>query len=929
MKIDLYLDGNIVEINKDIDFVLNKQFTDLSDLTSIIVDYSKTIKVPMTAHNNELFNYTYKLDRQVLINDEIISYDPSQKIPMTMQFNGSTVMDGYAVLNNVNLKDRTYEINIYGQLGKIFYEMKEKPLKNYKQVDNGFWKSIRMNTKNIKDSFTNDRRWPDTDGWTSGDWTDFWGFAPQLMGKTDDIDTKSYEVRNATEANRIKNFADDINTARSITYGDLYVGDGFDINQYAEVRTYMTRPYVYVDKLIKLVQNEINTGDYDGYTMNLDPDWFEWYNPYYWNLCYFPGNESLVEQGDSYNGLVTWNHNAINDITFPSNLKYVTNPISVDLEGYTYTTNPNNGEVSINSSTPGEEVTATLTLNCDNIVLTDIIEGVGSTIGFNDNGTWGFYNLDDPFVVPIRYIGIYDGLDRLIYKLYLCDNTIYSIHEESSFLDYIYQKNKIENVWDLLRSLDPRYLTPNSTTWVNHSSLNTYCSVDQTYNFGNIVLSTNEFRFKMGCDMIGLAYYNLGIVEENISYSNYKTLCPFKNNYNTKVWDSGATLEIELKPIQTLSVSSNNYRSGALWTIFDVLGNDFNPFTWLMNYVKMFRLYFDIDYLNKTITLKSGYFDTVTYKQVDVDYSKDVIIEPLIDKYKKVNFSYKENGSRKGNRYYKNYGVQYGDMDIITPINLNNDTLSLNPDPEMGVFIPTNCDALTWTTLVTSGSNLVYTSLLGTDQIINTLNSGNEIEYFPFFAFRWVNSNNGIWLSDDTPTQKNTGKYVYLDRNSGWDTEVETIEGSTNIYYLQYCVDIPQFDNYYCVDGEDDEYNYYRYIYWITFGIPKEIYNGGINNSGWDIVEQSSVYNRWGDYLNEIFFNVNNKKVTCYIKMSYPDYLNFKFNQLFVIDNNTFLVNKIIDFNPNSQESTKVELIQISDVDSLKTVVPDHIPTIT
>ena len=74
MKIELFLDGNPVEINKDIDFVLNKQFTELTDLTSIIVDYTKTVKVPMTPRNNELFTYVYKLEHQVLMNEAIRSY---------------------------------------------------------------------------------------------------------------------------------------------------------------------------------------------------------------------------------------------------------------------------------------------------------------------------------------------------------------------------------------------------------------------------------------------------------------------------------------------------------------------------------------------------------------------------------------------------------------------------------------------------------------------------------------------------------------------------------------------------------------------------------------------------------------------------------------------------------------------------------------
>ena len=128
MKIELFLDGHLVQINRDIDFVLNKQYTELSDLTSIIVDYSKTVRVPMTPSNNELFNYVYKMEHQVLMNEDVITYDPSQKIPMTMTFNGSIVMDGYAVLNSVNLKDKVYEINLYGQLGSIFSTLKEKTL---------------------------------------------------------------------------------------------------------------------------------------------------------------------------------------------------------------------------------------------------------------------------------------------------------------------------------------------------------------------------------------------------------------------------------------------------------------------------------------------------------------------------------------------------------------------------------------------------------------------------------------------------------------------------------------------------------------------------------------------------------------------------------------------------------------------------------
>lgn len=971
MKIELYLQGLPVEIDNDIDFVLNKQFTDLTDLTSIIVDYSKTIKVPMTPHNNELFNFIYKLDHQVIFNEDVVYFDPSQKISMTMTFNQSKVMDGYALLNSVNLKDRTYEINLYGQLGSIFSDMKEKPLNKYLEVNNGmFKKNLKMHTTTIHDSFWNDDHSLD---WTSTDWTDFFGFAPQLIGKTDTINTKTFEKYGTGE---IKKFVDVINTTRGITYADSYVGDGFDFNQYCEIKSYMTRPYVYVDKLIQLVQNEINQGDYDGYTMTLDQDWFNEDNPYYKNMVFFPGNESIVDSGENTSGMVNWNYNEI-WMNFP--MTYLPSTSSVDLDGYTYSTGTNN-LVTIANSTPGEETNVTLTLNCDGIVVRDRITGVGSTSGFNTNGKWAFYNLSSIDKIPIRYIGIYDSNDNLIYKLYLCDNTIHSVYKHTAFLENIYKHATFKDVWTTLKKLNNKVLVPNSCAWTNGSSSNSYCEVTQVYNFGNIVLNTNSFRFKVGCDVIEMTHGWMDTT--NISRSSYSPLCPFKNDkYRDAVWNDGATWNSYFRPIQSLSVTSSTYRSGSIWTIYDILGNDFNPFTWLIDYVKKFRLFFDIDYDTKVIDLKSTYFNDIEYRNVTVDYSKPVVVEPIVDKYAKYNFGYKKNDSKKEAKYYKNTGVVYGDMDVDTSLNINNENLSLIPNEDESVFIPVDLKCLYWSNL-NSNNQIKMGNPLKKSNIINTLNKDGEIEYYPFYAFRWGNyiqHSRFYYISDDTPNQRNTGECTYLEHKGlgeGWEAEVEgQDEEGFDYYYLLCMAVLPRFDNYitkevslrstsiipgrslslgveeedtitgeegsgspdevteaeytdpatgrtrvvkrsignYTAPLEDDEETQV-FIYWVSFGVPAEVYNGYLPNN----IENFCIYNRWSDYLNNEIFNVHNKKVTCYVRMSYPEFINFKFNQLFVIDNCTFLVNKIIDFNPNSTEPTKVELIQISDVDNLR-----------
>ena len=228
--------------------------------------------------------------------------------------------------------------------------------------------------------------------------------------------------------------------------------------------------------------------------------------------------------------------------------------------------------------------------------------------------------------------------------------------------------------------------------------------------------------------------------------------------------------------------------------------------------------------------------------------------------------------------------------------------------------------------------------------MINTLDKDRKIQYFPFFAFRLENTSGFLYLSDDTPGQKAEGEYCYLEHSwmgSGWHDEEETIDGTTSVYYGKKLLsDIPQFDNYIkksypdtykcsncgyiyngssapsvCPDcGTENSFSQAEYLYWDTFNVPMEVYNGYLpENDG-----NTSIYNeRWKNYLSEIF-NVHNNKVTCYVKMTYPEFINFKFNQLFVIDNVTFLVNKIIDFNPNNPGPTKVELIEISDPGNLQ-----------
>ena len=93
------------------------------------------------------------------------------------------------------------------------------------------------------------------------------------------------------------------------------------------------------------------------------------------------------------------------------------------------------------------------------------------------------------------------------------------------------------------------------------------------------------------------------------------------------------------------------------------------------------------------------------------------------------------------------------------------------------------------------------------------------------------------------------------------------------------------------------------------FNTPKENYTYLNNYDG-----KSPIYTRyWENYLNERY-NIQNKVVTCYLTLTPKDWTDFRFNRFIKIDGVLYIVNKIYDYNIETTEPTKVDLITITDI---------------
>ena len=82
---------------------------------------------------------------------------------------------------------------------------------------------------------------------------------------------------------------------------------------------------------------------------------------------------------------------------------------------------------------------------------------------------------------------------------------------------------------------------------------------------------------------------------------------------------------------------------------------------------------------------------------------------------------------------------------------------------------------------------------------------------------------------------------------------------------------------------------------------------------------KASIYsNFWKNYINERY-NIQNKKLTCYVDLKPSDYNQFEWNKLVKIDGQLCIVNKIYDYDVNSNTTTKVDLITIQDINGYTT----------
>ena len=868
MQTRLFIENQEVELNSSTSFPITKTFEDLSDPTAIISDWSKTVSIPFTESNNKLFGHIYNPDKAILEGSSKVGvyFDPTKKLDFRLEYMDSVVMSGYAKMASIKQTKQTgsYEVNLFGELGKVFQEMKQITfdrtvtdskylIKGEDYVDGHISKQLvldcwknNQSSLDLKEKYNYSMGMDGTITKTAKlDYktTDYINFAPN-NSFSKDFDYKTYQVGYQTS----KTFAETLGTTFSEATGisgETVIGEGLLPRDIGEFRSYLQLPYIYFNKLFQIFNSKVEK--VTGYTPYMDNTWFNEGNPYWKDLVYML-KPIATESGNNIKNSYIYNLTG-KEVNWTSSNG-----------NYTYGVYKNITPLPSGASTEGVSRMDFSTGYID-LQLNDVIRFEQFNFEFCLLGKQGstypnlYWNKDNALTLQVQLVQE-DGV----------------VIMEKGIMVYL---NSTDNI--AIKVL--------ATTEIALG--NEVIALDSNVSNTQVLSGRSEKGWKF-----------------NVSFSNMMAINSFHDKkcrlnitarwYQSNVNPFGfgtASTTVSLVPtnlILSTEVKENYKKSYSYFTLNDLWNNEYNVFDQILNYCKIFRIGVFVD--DKTKQIKyipfSTYFQSYTVEDWTdkLDRSKDFVIKPVITDSKFLLFNYKDNPTARNEEYKKKYGVNYGELRLNTDYQFNSETKKLFPETNVGIASTSN--VLSWNNIYTD-KNVIYSVSKNEAFVENKDKDGKEVDVFGqlFFDAGICNFDTdptlnlrSVFVSDDTLLQTSSNKFFYAQNNGS----------EKSVTYPKLSI---SNDEYLCL-----------------FTKPKENYTFS------DLSKAKGIYEIfWKDYLNERY-NVQNKLVSCYLHIKPSDYINFSFNKLVTIGNQLYMVNKIYDYDITSNESTKVDLITIQDI---------------
>lgn len=961
-NIKLFIANKEVDCSEGISLPITYTVEDFQNPTIVKNSFSKTISIPGTKNNNKIFGEIYKLDRLQHIEDgqfSGINFNPSKRVDFGIYNNGDLIESGYMQLNTIQIKQKviTYNITLYGGLGDFFYGLKYKEDGSLRTLadlqyfitdeeGNVLPADTEMNFYINKDfvnkSFNNN--W-DSDFTTLDN---FVGFIPAYNGLYENFDNETCLINTAGDTLFPKSASDGGTTYTPYNgYALAQLNRAYTEWEIRDLRSYMQRPVLKLSKLIETICRKENSG----YDVIFDDYFFNYANPY-WSKS-FVALPLLGSSEDEESDSIKENAKLI---------KYGADNWWVGLKPGGTTTSYNWGYTSVDGSeviVPGEgniiDLSATpantlvnismdfqvffnanASSSANNLYLSYVRNGkMGNTEYHNDPYRTSLtvqilvYNADDESAPskPIAYSPLYNFTNKI--------NTQVQAGPSTWFNYYPLTDAPVEAIYGhFVKDSGQRYYFKSDT------GSNTFRFVVKD------MPKVNKIRVSIQFARRTESLYNQDAlwISDNMNPNN--VTASRVAGWSEFLYDSDQYTLIASWP--------SAVTSDALITKQKLLKTESTPADYLLSYAKMFGLYFIKDIDSKTIRIftRNNFFkNKITDWSKRIDYSKDFSVNPLLFDKKWYTMKQEAPETYYAKKYNKQYDITYGQQRLDTGYNFNSDNTDLYSDnlyenvisardvdkyyrnyfnsssSPVPCFLndnityqlfhststerKTNDQDLYGVNFIDSSKTTEWWDVPGNDifaktcfySLDNDEQSLEEIKSTLLFyngnvEMKDIDGNPiTYWITDDVTEMSvlNDSEPCYL------YTTRETNEAGAKIAIKR--TSLPQFIRYNISSN-------YVISSW-DFGLPREIYIDKIAYP-----EQSVIYSQfWKEFYTDQF-DVNTKKVTCFVKLNDLQ-VNFDMlRQFYYFEDSYWVLNKIDAYDVNSDATTRCEFIRVQDINN-------------
>jgi len=948
--IRLYIANKLVDCTDGISLPMTYQLEDFSNPTLVKNSFSKTISIPGTKNNNKIFGEIYKLDRMQHYeewtgNPELngINFDPSKRVDFQIYKDADLVESGYMQLNDISIQENniTYNITLYGGIGDFFYGLKYKEdgtsksladIRYFIEDENGNVleekdeMNFEVNKEFVNKCFNKDFN---VEG---NQLTDTITFIPAYNGVYDDFDSSKCLVNtNGLTTEIFPTSKEDGGTTYTTVNGfGLATLDGsYTEWETRDLRSFYQRPAIKVSKLIQAICREENSG----YKVTYDETFFNERNPY-WSKTFvalplLTSNENVTdEEIGTLNNIYQINTESYKYAQVDPNYgkNFVTGGVGITIPD---TTVDSNGIITINNWTP----TTTINLNVSFRMWCHLNslpqQGAGAeTMNFS----YGRVGSGGAFMY------------RQIYSNYL----VVVDADTNEFLGY----STVEQIEDTYWSKYSQPIKPFDNATVNRRVGNLKKSTDYDYYF-QTDSEQNEFTLKINNCKVSQRFSIFLVTQIDIGSSN-PALVSDQKFYVSSTWGYNVKAQTDYWGENVLTAGEaklNNYETTTGGFAFEkksVLKTDKTPADFLLDYTKLFGLYFIKDRYEKSIFIctRNTFFNgQVNDWSKRIDYSKDLTITPILFDKKYYLMQLDTPETKDALRYKSQYTQQYGQQRLSTGYNFNYDSDNFYDENIYQQIVPViDSDRLFRNFYDSSGNpvpawladNASYELFNGSESTSidlygrNLIDASRTVEWYGRGMDVWAKSSffsldtdeknlveiesallmwNGIkpmtdlsgniinfWITDnlDEMDELNDSDPCFIYTESEYDINNRKIAIKVN--------QLPQYLN--CsIDTSSNV------TYSLDFGLPKEIYMGNMNYS-----EDATIYaNFWKKFYNDQF-NIDTKKVTCFVKL---DNMNQDFlREFYFFDNAIWVLNKVDSYDVNSDATVRCEFIKVQDVNN-------------